>query len=31
MNYKVEIIIKGHILNPFWKSRLERRHRRGEG
>ena len=30
MNYKVEIIIKGHILNPFWKSRLERRHRRGE-
>lgn len=25
MNYKTEIIIKGHILNPLWKPRMERR------
>lgn len=30
MNYKAEIIIKGHIFNPLWKSRMERRWRRGE-
>ena len=30
MNYKTEIIIKGHILNPLWKPRMERRRKRGE-
>lgn len=30
MNYRTEIIIKGHILNPLWKSRMERRRKRGE-
>jgi len=30
MNYKLRIIIKGHILNPIWKTRGERRRIRGE-
>lgn len=30
MNYRTEIIIKGHILNPLWKPRMERRRKRGE-
>jgi len=29
MNPKLETIIKGHILNPLWKSRTERRKKRG--
>lgn len=27
---KLEIIVKGHLLNPFWLSHMERRRRRGE-
>lgn len=30
MDYRAEILIRGHILNPFWKTRLERRRIRGE-
>ncbi len=30
MHYKLEIILFGHILNPLWKSRAERRRIRGE-
>jgi hypothetical protein len=30
MNYKLEIILFGHILNPLWKSHAERRRIRGE-
>ena len=30
MDYRLEILLKGHILNPFWHSRMDRRSRRGE-
>lgn len=30
MNYKIQIFIHGHLLNPLWKSRMERRRKRGE-
>lgn len=30
MHYNLEIILFGHLLNPIWKSRLERRKIRGE-